>query len=278
MDYLENSMDENTAQLVADLQKSILEIFEEIIRIFDKYELKYSLVAGTLLGAVRHKGFIPWDDDLDIIMPREDFEKFKSIASKELKEKFFFQDYTTDDEYPSLYAKVRNSKTTLVENGYRTLKRMNHGVFVDIFVADRYKPSLKNKIRRKIIKFCSLTLLYQKLAGVNKFLQAFAKIFPRKPVFKLAEKTSKKMDMEKSTNQYIMLNQYTMPGGIFDELIDMSFEGINVKSSKKYDEMLTDMFGDYMKLPPLEKRVPKHMTKMISLTTPYKEYIKKNMQ
>ncbi len=273
----EHSMDESTSQFISDLQKTILDVFEETIRIFDKYNLKYSLVAGTLLGAIRHKGFIPWDDDLDIIMPREDFEKFRNIAAKDLKENFFFQDYTTDSEYPSLYAKVRNSQTTLIENGYRNLKQMNHGVFIDVFVADKYKETLKNKIRKRIIKICSLILLYQKIAGANPFAKVIAKLFPRKPLFRLAEKISTKINCEKDTNKYIMLNQYIMPDGIFDELIDVPFENLNVKISAKYDEMLTDMFGDYMKLPPMEKRKPKHITKWFSLSVPYKEYIKNNL-
>ena len=85
------------------------------------------------------------------------------------------------------------------------------------------------------------------------------------------------MNCEKDANQYIMMNQYTMPDHIFDELIDVPFDRLTVKISKRYDEMLTDMFKNYMELPPVEKRCPKHMTTHASVSIPYKEYLKTNM-
>ena len=274
---IETAMDEKTSKIVSDLQVALIDILAEIIRVCDKHDLKYALVAGTLLGAIRHKGFIPWDDDLDIIMPRDDYEKFREIAPKELKEKYFFQDYSTDSAFPSIYAKVRNSETTLIENGYRNIKGMNHGVFLDVFPADRYKASSKNNLRRKIIKFCNNILLFQKVSNVNKAVNLASRLFPRKPLFKLAEKISIQMDSEKGNNQYIIINEYVMPDGIFDELIDVPFETISAKVPKNYDVLLSDMFGDYMKLPPVDKRAPKHITEMLSLTVPYRTYMEQNM-
>ena len=251
---IETAMDVQTSKLISDLQLSLIDIFAEVIRVMDKHDLKYALVAGTLLGAIRHKGFIPWDDDLDIIMPRDDYEKFREIAPKELNPKYFFQDYSTDPAFPSIYAKVRNNETTLIENGYRNIKDMNHGVFIDIFVADRYKESSKNNSRKKIIKLCNNVLLFQKITNVNKVVRMVSRLFPRTLMFKIAEKVSIKMDSEKGNDKYIIINQYVMPDGIFDEMIEVPFENLNVKIPKNYDELLSDMFGDYMKLPPEDQR------------------------
>lgn len=270
---IETAMDAETSKIVSDLQTVLIDILAEVTRVFDKYDLKYALVAGTLLGAVRHKGFIPWDDDLDIIMPREDFEKFREIAPKELDKKYFFQDYTTDPAFPSIYAKVRNNETTLIENGYRTIMDMNHGVFLDIFVADRYKESSKNNFRKKIIKFCDTVLLMQKVTNANKAVRFATRLLPRKPLFKLAENTFRKMDSEKGNDKYIIINKYVMPDGIFDDLLDVPFETITAKIPGNYDVLLSDMFGDYMKLPRVEQRQPKHITELLSLDTPYKTYI-----
>lgn len=83
----------------------------------DKHQLKYCVIYGTLLGAIRHKGFIPRDDNLDVVMPGDDFGKFKLVANDELPEHLFFQDYGTDKNYPALTAKVRDGNTTMMENG-----------------------------------------------------------------------------------------------------------------------------------------------------------------
>ena len=89
------------------LHQSEIKILDEIVRICDKYNLQYFLIGGTLLGAVRHKGFIPWDDDLDIAMPRNDYEKFISISKNELKDDFILDDISTNEQYWQIFAKVR---------------------------------------------------------------------------------------------------------------------------------------------------------------------------
>ena len=107
---------------VKDVQAAASKILKERVEVFEKHNLRYVVCFGSLLGAIRHKGFIPWDDDLDIVMPREDFEKFRAMAADVLPEHLFFQDYTTDGEYPARTAKVRDNNTTMIENGYRKKK------------------------------------------------------------------------------------------------------------------------------------------------------------
>ena len=118
-----------------ELKKIELEMFKYYLAICEKHDLKYFLIGGTLLGAVRHKGFIPWDDDIDIGMPRPDYEKFLLVAQKELPEHIFLQTHNTDIEYPNCFAKLRNSDTTFIETSCKKLK-INHGIYIDIFPLD----------------------------------------------------------------------------------------------------------------------------------------------
>ena len=113
-----------------------LELLLELDRVCSKHHLKYFLIGGTLLGAARHQGFIPWDDDIDVIMPREDYDKLFSIAENELKYPFFFQTTLTEKEFFRAHAQLRNSLTTGCTSFDKRLK-INRGIFIDIFVLDK---------------------------------------------------------------------------------------------------------------------------------------------
>lgn len=116
---------------MTDLQKVEFDILVEFDRICRKFNLKYFLFSGTLLGAVRHGGFIPWDDDIDVAMPINDYYKFVKICKTELGEDYFLQTYNTD--YVNFwYAKIRKNNTTMLESGFENVN-MHHGVWIDIF-------------------------------------------------------------------------------------------------------------------------------------------------
>lgn len=117
------------------LQETELEILLETDRICRKYEILYQLSGGTLLGAVRHKGFIPWDDDVDICMLREDYNRFLSICEKELGEKYFLQTYETDSEFFHSFARIRKNNTLALQRQYKGMD-MHHGIFIDVFPLD----------------------------------------------------------------------------------------------------------------------------------------------
>ena len=156
------------------MQKAHCKILE-ILTIFDdlckKLNLKYTLSSGTLLGAVRHKGFIPWDDDVDVAMPREDYEIFVKNANSMLPDGFFLQHYTTDKHYMHIFAKLKNSNTTWIESGIGPKKNMNHGIYIDIFPIDSLKDPKKLKgYRRKtwfLSKIKSAKLLFLDLALIS---------------------------------------------------------------------------------------------------------------
>ena len=139
-------MNEQTLQKLKDIEKDMLVIF---IQICKKYDMRYFLAGGSCLGAVRHRGFIPWDDDIDVVMPREDYEKFLKVARNELPENIFLQTGKTDNDFPMNFAKLRNSDTTFIETSVKNFK-INHGVFIDIFPLDGYSDSKWFKLMNRI--------------------------------------------------------------------------------------------------------------------------------
>ena len=256
------------------LQEKMLEILKEVIRLCEKHDLRYALAYGTLLGAVRHHGYIPWDDDVDIVMPRGDFEKFKAIAVTELSEPYFFQDYSTDDEYPSCVAKVRDSSTTLVENGYRNLKRMNHGIWVDIFVADCYKPGRRARMHQTLARVFR-RLLLERAAPSKGLMGGICRLLPRRWMFGQHERHLKKMG--KGTEDTCLVYNDIFPTDTLTDTVMMDFEGIQARVPREYDRLLTSLYGDYMELPPESDRVPRHMTEIMSVDTSYREFFQENV-
>lgn len=117
------------------LQLAELEILNEFVRVCEKRSLRYYLVGGTLLGAVRHKGFIPWDDDIDVAMPREDYDKFAEISQAELSADYFYQSPETDPNYFLTYAKLRKNGTEVYEERFKNAA-FHKGIFIDIFPLD----------------------------------------------------------------------------------------------------------------------------------------------
>ena len=129
-----------------DLQQTEFKMLKCFVEICNKLNLKYYLVCGTALGAVKYKGFIPWDDDVDVALPREDYEIFCKEAQRLLPKEYFLQTYKTDKAYPSIFAKIRNSNTTYIEKTIAKLP-INHGVYIDVFPLDGYPEDKKSQIK-----------------------------------------------------------------------------------------------------------------------------------
>ncbi len=123
-----------------------LEMLNEVDRICKKHGIRYYLCGGTLLGAVRHSGFIPWDDDLDIFFPRKDYIKFAEIAPKELPDTMFYQDWHNEFDYPYNFAKIRMNGTKFCQNEIQHLN-MHQGIFIDIFPLDSVPVNEKERTK-----------------------------------------------------------------------------------------------------------------------------------
>lgn len=273
---------------IEELKNVELEILKNFIEICNKLNLTYYLDCGTLLGAIRHKGFIPWDDDIDVIMPRPDYDEFMQKAGELLKPEYFLQNYNTDKQFQQAFSKIRDSRTTFIEKEIINLD-INHGIYIDIFPLDGYNPENEEQNKKNEENFYLLRLQTQRR------FEGF-KILPEKQEkFKISDKKYGKMtnyelniEKEKIAKQYdydkckYVKSYYSdfadntpIPKEIFEKGELKPFESIMANVPQGYDEYLERLYGDYMKLPPLEKRVSKHNAKVIDVNKSYKEYINK---
>src|SRR5690606_39008251 len=146
--------------IIRQTQLIQLEILLEINKICIKHNIKYILFGGTLLGSVRHSGFIPWDDDIDLAMDRENYDKFLKVAREEIDDRYTFQHYETDRKTIFPFLKIRKKGTKLIETVTENLD-MDHGIFVDIFPLDDYEIN-NNKIKFKVILIKLINFIYRK--------------------------------------------------------------------------------------------------------------------
>lgn len=250
------------------LKKKELEILKSFIDVCKKMNLTYFIAYGTAIGAVRHKGFIPWDDDIDVCMPRSDYEIFIKNAKNFLDEKYFIQTIQTDPLYALNFAKLRDSSTTLVEKHVIDID-INHGVFIDIFPLDGYKKG-ENKILD--LRITSNPIFAQE--DKNKITNTINS-FNQKLVYKIAETIPNKLKTDLSklalpknvlsyeNAEYVAClvdSFYIIPikKEIFGKGTTLKFEGLDVNLPENYDAYLKSIYGDYMKLPPKEQRKNHH--------------------
>lgn len=276
-----------TSRLNESLKKIQIEMLKSFIDVCDKLKLRYYVIGGTLLGAVRHEGFIPWDDDIDVGMPRQDYEIFIRKGQQYLEEKYFIQNNFTDLEYPNNFSKIRNCNTTFIETSIKNLN-VNHGVYIDIFPIDGTPNSKIEKLIFKIKNSLYITRIIQiyfykerkKCSYKYKILKCISKIVL--PSIKITtvkrDKLLKKYNFESSN---IVANycgawgeKEIMPKEYFGNPVIGMFEGIKVNMPSQYDKYLRQLYGDYMTLPPIEKRKSHHFTEKIDLTKSYLEYRK----
>lgn len=248
-----------------EVQQKILIIADEIKRICEKFSLRYYLDFGTLLGAVRHKGFIPWDDDIDFCMPRADYEKFIELCKTELKDQFALR-CMNEEKYIYYYVKIDDKTTTMIED-FNSSSGYKGGIFVDIFPLDAL-PNGKMKRKIYILK-CKYLYLRANLALVDFsskrypwykriIINVFKHSNGKKFLFKLNE-LLKKYDYDSAELvSSDILHNHPVSRKLFEESAHYMFEGLEFLSVKNADEYLTELFGDYMQLPPVEKRVSNH--------------------
>lgn len=255
-----------------EIKEVSLKVMDEIDCICKKNDIRYSLGYGTLLGAVRHGGFIPWDDDIDILMTRENYERFLVCAKN--SDVFSLLEFRIVDNYAYLFAKASDNMTRLIEhNGNRYGCDM--GVSVDIFpidyLDDTYKGAVK-KINRMKIKRLLLVA-----ANWKKYFRSKTHSFIFEPVrlllYLLSRGVNEKRILEGINTYYsrehekkysanAVDNNYglreIMESYLFEEYVEIDFENRKYSMIKYYDEYLKKIYGDYMKLPPIDKQITHH--------------------
>ena len=248
------------------LHSALLKILVEIDRICNGNGIKYFLDSGTALGAVRHGGFIPWDDDADIGMFREDYEKFITVAKRELSPEFFLQITETDAEYSKLNAKIRLNNTYFPEKRNEGVS-IHKGIFVDVFPFDYISDNEKNA-KKDIKKARRLNKLYalrqrhpQNEAIYRKAIRRVIQIIPEYCLKRVCLAHYLKYYKEK-TNTCVCY-AYKMSDSMYltfdvskmKPTIEVMFEGRTFPLMSDPDYYLTKMYGDYLKQPPIEQQI-----------------------
>ncbi|MCD7771865.1 MAG: LicD family protein [Oscillospiraceae bacterium] len=252
-----------------DIQHVMLVMMKDIDRVCQENSIRYILDGGTMLGAVRHKNFIPWDDDLDIAMPRDDYDKFISIANTELAPEYKFECMENTQEYPYNFGKVRAVNTLYVEEFTERLN-INHGIYIDVFPMDYVDVNNQNKLAFVQRNIGHLTQLkYAKLHLRNKIkympfmilpLNAYNRMLRRLMTYSLKKKT---IYVQKLC--HFGKNKPPISIDMFDNTIRMPFGEHEFPVPQQYDSFLTDRYGDYMQLPPVESQQPCHVIKKVEI-------------
>ena len=252
------------------LQMVQISIVEDIDRICHENGLTYYMIGGTLLGAVRHNGFIPWDDDIDLVMYRSDYNKLINILQREYSEKYFVQTFYTDKQYTRYIAKIRLNGTKMVES-YLEKNKAHSGIYVDIFPLDhtRKDDGLALKLRGKIVRylFAYKSVKHDSLvkkSGIKYFFSRIIKWFtyliPDVFINKLfdyvcSKDNSKKCDFTTNFASHFKWKKQMFRNEIFGEGCKLEFEGHMFNAPSEYLTILRRLYGEnFMQLPPEEKR------------------------
>lgn len=248
-------------EYLARLHAEMMDIMDEIVRVCTIIGARYYLIGGTLLGAVRHGGFIPWDDDFDIVMPREDFSIFIDNCEKLLSHEYRLSWSTTNPRHARLFAKISKVGTSFVEQIGKS--QIDWGIFVDIFpadYADAYGPAVER--RKKQVKLIG-NMLHEKQAQTHygRFKKTVLKLFPYRFLLSLASRIMQSGNTCPRRTCYVNYgSQYpvkrqTINIDFFGAGRQLQFENRTYNVPVEYHEVLKTIFGNnYMVVPPPEKR------------------------
>lgn len=273
--------------MLTDIQKIELDMYKCVKEICDKHNLRYYALGGTLLGAVRHKGFIPWDDDIDVAIPRPDYDKFLKYAKEELPSNLVPKTYLDEkgDSHPMFICIIKNMDTEIELN--HANKTEHTHVWLDVFPLDAMPT---NDLLRKVHKY---RLLYERMKiqfsmyDENVHQHRANRPFYERALMKFREttnwganwdtydlmlhieKTLRKYDYEKEGYFVNMFGAYKFremfPKAWFGDGVELPFEDTTIICPIDYDKVLTQMYGDYMTLPPEDQRSQQHCMTVVSL-------------
>lgn len=274
-----NGMGTHMKNTLRQHQLVLLSMLKELDLICRKHNIKYILFSGTALGAVRHGGFIPWDDDLDVIMFRDEYERFLSVAEKELSSEYYLQKEFSE-HWPCFFSKIRKNNTAYIEKTVPKDPLQHQGVYIDIFPCDRLS---NNKFMRKIQFFSSKIVIAKSLkkrgyltdSTFKRLFMTICTVVPCKPFLYLSKLPALK--------NYCMVHSFfgasskyersIFPREWLEERQLIMFEDSEFYVSTHVKPLLFRLYGDYMTLPSEEERACKIHAMIIDLENSYEGYI-----
>lgn len=255
----------------------LLELLKELDRVCKKHEIKYQLFCGSALGAVRHKGFIPWDDDLDVAMLRSEYQRFLEIAPSELGEQYFLQAELSPN-WSMFFSKLRKNDTTFLEK-YHPRYPHHQGIYIDIFPIDN---ASNNLFWRKVQFYCSKVVIakslyrrgYETDSKGKKLFMNLCRLLPLKPFHKIAK--NEKCTDSNFVHTFVACTARYSKGVYQRKWIEntalMDFEGEKYPVSEYYDDLLSTLYGDYMRIPSEDERKIKEHAVLIDTERNYSDY------
>ena len=261
-------------------QKALLKLLKAFAAVCEQHNIPYMLYAGTMLGAVRHHGFIPWDDDVDVIMARPAYERFLAIAPTALDQNTFFLQSEYSKHWPMFFSKLRLNNTACMEKYVPKDLEMHQGVYIDIFPFDNLSD---NRLERKLQFLASKLVIanglqkrgYSTKSILKKMVMTFSCILPIQALHEYVMKRGQKNSRYVHTF-FAAASSYSknvFPREWFEKYIGAVFEQGQYPISAFYRDLLTTIYGDYMTLPSLEERECKEHNFFVDTANSYTNYI-----
>lgn len=269
----------NIDKLLPRVKETELEILSKVDEFCREHGIKYSLAYGTMLGAIRHKGFIPWDDDIDIFMLREDYERFEKLWFENNPDGYILENAKTNTNYTQCLTKIRKDHTTFLQESEETAK-YHTGVFIDIFILDRIADNERQQKKQRI--YAMLYFLFTRGFSFDrgsKILKLGCDILlncvPKSKYLSVASKFEEKLMAYNHHNNDLVCYctmralDHIFPKETLDDVCYVDFENKKFLCSKEYDSVMKSIYGDYMQLPPEEERTWKHHPVLIDFEHNY---------
>ena len=259
-------------------QTVLLELLKEFDRVCKKHNIPYIVFCGSAIGAVRHHGFIPWDDDLDVSLLREDYERLLALPHSEWGEAYYLQ-AEFSDHWPMNFSKLRKNNTTCLEKYHPKDPASHQGIYIDVFPCDNAADTEKKRLRqfrasRVVVAKALNRRGYETNSRGKKLVMAICRLLPMKLFYTYAK--GSKLKNSEYVHTFLACTSKPKKGIYrrewFTERVEMEFEDMKVPVSAHYHDLLTTMYGDYMTLPTEEERQIKVHAILIDTEKNYTEY------